>query len=289
MIVLPRHARFVAVLLGAWLTCGACTAQESDTAEQELAEARALIERARGSFERAQAVKLAVQAEKVLTAAIGSGQLPPDRRAEALRLRASTYLALREYAAAIEDSSAAIELQPENIRNLVLRATAYELTRDLDAAIADLSRLIELPGDVIGIYGDRGRMRLERGELEAAIADLTREIEGDPGGISVIELRGDAYTGLGQFDQALADYRRCIEMEQQLRQELFGTAASDGFNPAEIDLRLKVAGVMEQSGEQVEALEEYRQILSMEPMNAEANSRLSALSGDARGDPTETQ
>lgn len=160
----------------------------------------------------------------------------------------------------------------------MLRANANELTDNKEAAIADLTQLLSFVDDTTGLYGQRGRILFEQGKFESAISDLTKEIEKDPSGIAIVELRADAFAQLSQFDNSLADYRRAIEMEQRLRGELLGKTPAESFNPAEIDLRIKAATVLEMANRLEEAKAEYRNVLAAEPNNPVAKDRLKRLS-----------
>ena len=183
-------------------------------------------------------------------------------------------MALAQYASAIQDLNVAIQLDPDDLRNLTLRADVHDLMGNLEAAVADLTRAIDMSDSLLGVNGDRGRIQFAKGKYEEAINDLTTEIDLDPGGLSNIELRGDAFVELHRYQEAIVDYRRCVTIEEELSRQLFGDSASDGVNPAAIDLRLKIAETLEKSGQESEAVKEYRAILRLDPDEPTAQQRL---------------
>lgn len=260
------------------VSMSACERTTTQDAASKLDEAGTILERARMQYDRRVALSLAEEASILLTEAIESGELQPKQLIDALQLRASTRLAARDYGGAILDLDHVLSLQPRNVRALWRRAEAHELIDNNEAAIADLSDLLSFVDDKTGLYGQRGRILFEQGEFNSAIDDLTKEIENDPGGIAVVELRGDAYAELTKYDESLSDYRRAIEMEQRLRGELFETTPADSFNPAEIDLRIKAATVLERASRIEEAKTEYRKVLAAEPNNTVAMDRLAKIS-----------
>ena len=68
----------------------------------------------------------------------------PLQRAVYFANRAACHMRGEEYAEAIIDCSACLELNPEYIKSFVRRATAFEAQHDYEAALVDLKKVLEL-------------------------------------------------------------------------------------------------------------------------------------------------
>src|SRR5262249_23512421 len=80
-----------------------------------------------------------------------------------------------DYDRAIEDLSAFIRLNPNNVRALNDRGSSYEIKGDYDRAIADYSEVIRLAGKESPRwvwYTNRGSAYEKKGELDKALADF---------------------------------------------------------------------------------------------------------------------
>jgi tetratricopeptide (TPR) repeat protein len=124
--------------------------------------------------------------------------------------RAQIYLRNKDYDRAIEDLSAFIRLNPNNVRALSDRGSSYEIKGEYDRAIADYSEVIRLSDKASSVwvwYTNRGSAYEKKGELDKALADFREALNNGnttaSEDISRIEraieaLRGKyGFTGLG--------------------------------------------------------------------------------------------
>jgi tetratricopeptide (TPR) repeat protein len=89
--------------------------------------------------------------------------------------RAQIYLRNKNYDRAIEDLSAFIRLNPNNVRALNDRGSSYEIKGEYDRAIADYSEVIRLADKASPLwvwYTNRGSAYEKKGELDKALADF---------------------------------------------------------------------------------------------------------------------
>jgi tetratricopeptide (TPR) repeat protein len=89
--------------------------------------------------------------------------------------RAQIYLRNKDYDRAIEDLSAFIRLNPNNVRALNDRGSSYEIKGEYDKAIADYSEVIRLADKASSLwvwYTNRGSAYEKKGELDKALADF---------------------------------------------------------------------------------------------------------------------
>lgn len=139
------------------------------------------------------------------------------KHARALYKRAEAYQRLDRYKEAIEDYSAAIEIDDSNPNYFHDRGLAYDRLGDLDRALADLNRAMKLRPDETHairtlVYA---RARANK-ELKEALVDATRLIELDQkqaqrNGAS-FHVRSFVYFRLGQWREAIADADRAIQL-----------------------------------------------------------------------------
>ena len=116
------------------------------------------------------------------------------------------------YSDAITHYTAAIELNPENVRAYNNRGIAYRRIGNLDAAIADYSRAIYLNPENARAYNNRGVAYRHRGDFDAAIVDYSRAIELNPKNAGAYCNRGEAWLHLKEWEKAKADLTTAKDM-----------------------------------------------------------------------------
>ena len=119
-----------------------------------------------------------------------------------------------QYPEAIEESTKAIELEPD-ADAYCIRGRAYVLQGDRDRAIEDFTQAIELkPGHADAHY-DRGFVYDIQGEYDRAIEDYTKVIELKPDHADAYYHRGCifVYSIQGEYDRAVEDYTKVIELK----------------------------------------------------------------------------
>jgi len=119
---------------------------------------------------------------------------------------AETKVRQQRYAEAVELASRAIEQDREMADAYRLRAAAYEALRRFIAAIADLDRSIELRPDVPGAYQGRGELHFRVGQIRASIADFDRFLDYHPERRPHHWQRGISYYYAGEYEKGVGQF-----------------------------------------------------------------------------------
>jgi tetratricopeptide (TPR) repeat protein len=132
--------------------------------------------------------------------------------AEEWNVRGDERYDARDFNAAIECYTKAIELNPELSLVYFSRASAYSNLGRYEEAIDDYTTAIKLSPEFAQLYGNRGAAFNELGRYEEALADLDRAIDLDPDYANAYNNRGYAYYMLGDMKKTRADLKRACEM-----------------------------------------------------------------------------
>jgi tetratricopeptide (TPR) repeat protein len=138
---------------------------------------------------------------------------PVDRLGALVRAGDQAF-ADRDYARAVELSSEAIALAPDDGGGYVRRADAYTLLHRHDEANADYTRGIEMGLDdatLAAALHQRGCNALFRGQYAEAERDLRRALELDPEPDDRWYYHGDALFNLGCRAAAIDSFKRSLE------------------------------------------------------------------------------
>jgi tetratricopeptide (TPR) repeat protein len=102
--------------------------------------------------------------------------------------------------------------ESERFRALIDRGLAFFRANDLDRALEDSSAALALkPDDPIAL-NNRGQIHQHRKELDLAIADFDKAVAANPGAYATYANRSIAFRLKGDFIRALADAERCVEL-----------------------------------------------------------------------------
>lgn len=185
----------------------------------------------------------------------------PDQMALAYGNRCLVQLQLEHYPAALEDCTAALQLQPEDIEARLNLGVAYHRLGQYTAALRQFQQLLLLRASdyrahynqalsfsALGdqpqaiashtkaletatrtaktsvqalIYRDRGVAYLLQANYGAAIADFDQALERDPADLEARFNRGCACHRNGQMGEAIAEFSRVIEQDSHHPQARF--------------------------------------------------------------------
>lgn len=137
------------------------------------------------------------------------------KHAASLALRGDMRLRLGEHARAIEDYSAAIVLQPDDVGAYVGRGEAKSGLGDREGMRADLEKVLAL------LAGVEEAMELNSrawalhllGRNAEALADAELSLSRMPNDTAALHTRGRIREALGQRDDAVADYRQGLRFD----------------------------------------------------------------------------
>jgi tetratricopeptide (TPR) repeat protein len=166
--------------------------------------------------------------------------LAPDKP-EIYAQRAAAWGAQGAWTNAVEDLSRAITLAPQQLEPLILRAEVYDELAEHDKAIADYTRAIELTGDNADLYCGRGKSWTEKHDYAKATADFQRAMELNPDDPRPFLLRAWVWSEQEKYDDAIADASRAIEKD-----------------PEDVAAFLTRADALVMKGEHARAVDDYR-------------------------------
>lgn len=152
-----------------------------------------------------------------LTTAIDAGNPSVDMYV----LRGEAFMQTANYAAALDDFNAALELNPTSSVAYYDRALLNTRLDNYDAALADINNALAARAttdeDILqlrDLYAKRGQLNLWLKNWDGAIADYTNSLA-RPDGIvnpSVYAERAEAYTAIGDYAAAIADYSSAVRV-----------------------------------------------------------------------------
>lgn len=118
----------------------------------------------------------------------------------------------KNYDKAVSDFSAAITLDPSNVRALAFRGQTWVLKKEYEKAIKDLTQAIQLDPEYSRAYCYRGLAWVQKGEYDNALSDLNRAIRFDPGSSIAYGIRGRAMGLKKEYDKAIRDFAESIRL-----------------------------------------------------------------------------
>lgn len=111
------------------------------------------------------------------------------------------------------DLDKVISLEPESAENYTLRAAFWEQHKQFGQALIDYNKAIELQPNWGETYFSRALLYQTTGKVTLAIADITKAIELEPDSTYFYASRAEMYRADKQFDLAVADYDKVINAE----------------------------------------------------------------------------
>ncbi len=197
---------------------------------------------------------------RACSAILNTPDLSPHERTRILLLRGTGWTKEEEFAAAAEDFSGAIKLEPDNVTALEGRARALsKLGHHRDAA-DDWSRLITLQQQNDAYYRNRGMERSSAGLYPEALSDFDKALEINPKGV-------EAYMGRAQVFHVMKDRDRANKEFEK------GIAVNENYLP----LHWARAEMAEEWGNSELAIASYVKVLKINGVYEDARRRLQRL------------
>jgi len=100
-------------------------------------------------------------------------------KVHALNLRGTFHYLKGDFAKALEDLNAALELNPRATNVLIKRASVHFEAKDVRACMDDFDKALLINSDDPDIYYHRGQMHFIMGDLSAALTDYQRSLKLD--------------------------------------------------------------------------------------------------------------
>lgn len=194
------------------------------------------------------------------------------RSMTAYRARGDAFLATRNYGRAIADYSQAITYAPKEPRGYLARAGAYTRAKKYKRAVRDLNKVVELGGRRPEALELLGFVKTQYKDYSGANTYLTQAIELDPKNARALVHRARALMHLGSPGDGLNDINKAISALP---------ASAEALN-----IR---AEIHEALGKRDEAIADFRLALTRDPENANGQTGLKRLTGEAPKSPVTAQ
>jgi tetratricopeptide (TPR) repeat protein len=196
------------------------------------------------------------------TRAIEAGTLPPGDLAAVLAYRADALRKKGDFAAAVEDYDAGLEIgYPAAFRVRVLnnRGIAFYAIGIFDLAIEDYTEALRLDPTFSAALDNRGTAWVAMGLYEQGIIDYTAVIALDPGNTVAYSNRGRTFLEMRFWQEAVDDFTMALDLGAATALAVFNRAmAFEGLGENEMARAdLVIAFTMEPN--QVTYQEKYRE------------------------------
>jgi len=106
-----------------------------------------------------------------------------------------------------------IELMPDDASGYSNRGYAYRKLGNYAAAVEDYTAAIARCGSTVRLHNNRAYCLAKLGSYQEAISDYSAVLGIDPANVHAFHNRGISYDKLGAFEQAITDFNTVIEME----------------------------------------------------------------------------
>jgi hypothetical protein len=143
-------------------------------------------------------------------------EAPASPEAAKLRDQGIALLRQKNYAAAVDVLSRALELDPKDQLAYHERGVAYTWLSKDPEAIADFTHSINLNPTSVA-FRNRGRAYLRLGKAQDALDDFNRAVIIDSRSAPAYLDRSQAYAKLGKRKEAEADYQKAIEIDPGIK------------------------------------------------------------------------
>ncbi|HXX57152.1 MAG TPA: tetratricopeptide repeat protein [Thermodesulfovibrionales bacterium] len=130
------------------------------------------------------------------------------------RNRAQAFSYRRQFAMAVTDYTAAINLNPRSYEAFLNRGMAYSEMGHFDRAIADFDEAIALHPRYYEAYNNKGMVYGKVASFDRAIEQFSKAIEINSNQPRPYANRGLAYYLIGENDQALKDFDKAIDLDR---------------------------------------------------------------------------
>ena len=117
--------------------------------------------------------------------------------------RGFTLLRSRQFSAAAEAFTRAIEMDPDNAEAYNHRGVARAYMGKIDDAISDYTRALQIKPELVGALNNRGSAFYQKKLLNRAISDYSKAIEINPYLAEAYSNRGTAWAAKGDYFRAI--------------------------------------------------------------------------------------
>ena len=138
---------------------------------------------------------------------------PPTPDANGYLNKGNAFFDGRQFVQAIDQFTAAIQLNPRFVNAYTSRALAHSLLNQHEQAIKDWDQAIRLEPRTVGLYMGRGFSYRLAGQYQRSIQDYDQAIRLNPQISLAYSGRGASYTLQEQYPRAIQDYDDAIRLD----------------------------------------------------------------------------
>lgn len=131
-------------------------------------------------------------------------------------MRARSYNMNKEFNKADDDINQALKINPKNVFAYHAQGYKKAYMNDFDGAIAAYTQLLKIDPNYAVAYRNRGNAYLRKNDNDKAIVDFNQAIKLDPNNAGAYSNRGIVYYNKNDFDKAIADYTQAIRINPNL-------------------------------------------------------------------------
>ena len=117
-----------------------------------------------------------------------------------------------QYDRAIEDLNVTLKLEPDNALAYMNRGVVFDRVGRYATAVEDLHKAVMLDPSNPLMYTNRGAILERGGHLDQALSDYNKAIELDPSFAPAYGNRGIVFSRLGRYEEAFGDYAKAISL-----------------------------------------------------------------------------
>jgi tetratricopeptide (TPR) repeat protein len=140
--------------------------------------------------------------------------------------RGDRALARGDYARAVSEFRAGLELGPENLAVRQKLATALSLTGDVQGAVQQLQEILRRDPKFASAHYSLGVLLQANGELDRAIGELASAVRYEPTYVQARLLLANMLLRRGRFDRAREQFVAVIGIDPRIAEARFGDAVS---------------------------------------------------------------
>ncbi len=162
-----------------------------------------------------------VLSQLILTMKNEFGQKASSYKIAFYSLRGECNLKQKDYAAAFNDYTVALNLVPEYAPALNGRAEVYIEQGQIEAAYEDLMKAVEIDRKNGRYIFNLGKIQVLSGVLSVGVKSLDTAIELDDSNAEAYRFRAQGHAGLGDYEESHIDFKKSLAIDSEQYETYF--------------------------------------------------------------------
>lgn len=156
-------------------------------------------------------------------------------------------------------------------------AVALRREKKLDEAAKHYLAVLRIKPNEVGVHAELAGTYFEMGRLDDALAEYLELVKARPGDADVRCGLGELYLMRGEKTEALQQFKQALRIAPDNRVARFHLQRLNLSKSEDVKSRMASAGLLVHQGRYKEAVEEYKEILFLQPDYAQAHADLGAV------------